>query len=735
MKTTVMPMNAEQNPNDITHYRACNLCEAICGLEIRVRHGEIVSIKGDENDPLSRGHICPKAVALQDLQTDPDRLRRPLRRLRDVGDGTSWEAISWDEAFDEVAERIVDVRRRYGDDAFAVYMGNPSVHNYGLLTHQGALFSHLRTNNRYSATSVDQLPHHLTSLWLYGHKDLIPVPDIDRTDYLLVLGGNPLASNGSIWTVPDVRQRIKDLRARGGKLVVIDPRRTETAALASDYHAIRPATDVLFLAALLHEILRTQPVSTAGLAPVADGLDDVRRALARFTPASVAARTGIPAASIETIARDFATADHAVCYGRMGVSVQSFGTLNHWLIQMLNLVTGNLDRVGGSLFTHPAAFDFAGTRPGRFARFHSRVSGRPEFGGELPVVALAEEILTPGDGQIKALFTAAGNPVLSTPNGRQLDEALSGLDFMVSLDPYLNETTRHADIILPPTAPLEHDHYDIAFHTLAVRNTVRFNAPVVPKPEGALHDWEIFTELGKRVARLLGTTAREQVPPAEIIDQQLRASRYSEAAGHPAALTLERVRAHPSGIDLGALAPSGAERLLTPDQRINCAIPECLADLERAAATLDETPDLRLIGRRHLRSNNSWMHNFHRLVKGKDRTQLLMHPDDMAARGIVDGMTVTISSRVAALEVTASACTDMLPGVVSLPHGYGHKRPGVRLHVAAELPGISMNDLTDEQAIDPLSGNAVLNGVPVDVVPASAARVVRSAPERTPTTA
>lgn len=730
-----MPMNADPNSTDTIHYRACNLCEAICGLEIHVRGGEIVSIKGDANDPLSRGHICPKAVALQDLQTDPDRLRRPMRRLRDVGDGTSWEEISWTEAFDEVAERIVAIRARHGDDAFAVYMGNPSVHNYGMLTHQGALFSHLRTSNRYSATSVDQLPHHLTSLWLYGHKDLIPVPDIDRTDYLLVLGGNPLASNGSIWTVPDVRQRIKELRARGGKLVVIDPRRTETAAVASDYHAIRPATDVLFLAALLHEILRAQPVSTDGLAAVADGLDSVREALAPFTPASVAERTGIPAETIATIARDFAAADCAVCYGRMGVSVQAFGTLNHWLIQMINLVTGNLDRIGGSLFTAPAAFDFAGTRPGRFARFRSRVSKRPEFGGELPVVALAEEILTPGDGQVRALFTAAGNPVLSTPNGRQLDTALASLEFMVSLDPYLNETTRHADIILPPTAPLEHDHYDIAFHTLAVRNTVRFNEPVLPKPEGALHDWEIFTELGKRVAKLLGTTAREQVPPADIIDQQLRAGRYSEAAGHPARLTLERVRAEPSGLDLGALEPSGAARLLTQNQRINCAIPECLADLARAAATLDEAPGLSLIGRRHLRSNNSWMHNFHRLVKGKDRTQLLMHPDDMAARGIADGTPVTISSRVAALEVTAAACPDMMLGVVSLPHGYGHQRQGVRLHVAAEQPGISMNDLTDDQLVDPLSGNAVLNGIPVDVEPTGAPGVVREATQRTPATA
>jgi len=697
------------------HHRACNLCEAICGLEIRVRAGDIVSIKGDANDPLSRGHICPKAIALQDIQNDPDRLRRPMRRLRDRGDGTQWEEISWDAAFDEVARRLVEIRARHGDDALAVYMGNPSVHNYGILTHQGALFSHLRTKNRYSATSVDQLPHHLASLWLYGHKDLIPIPDIDRTDYFLMLGGNPLASNGSIWTVPDVRNRIKALRARGGKLVVIDPRRTETAAVASEYHAIRPGTDVLFLAALLSELLGAD-TATDGYASVATGLDEVRTALQPFTPAIVADRTGIPAETIRAIAVELRSAGRAICYGRMGVSVQAFGTLNHWLIQLINLVTGNLDNIGGVLFSHPAVFDFAGTRPGRYGRHTSRVSGRPEFGGELPAAVMAEEMLTPGDGQIKALFTCAGNPVLSTPNGRQLDSALAGLDFMVSLDPYINETTRHADIILPPTAPLEHDHYDVAFHTLAVRNTARFNEPVFPKPDGTRHDWEIFTELGNRVAALLGIEARVQVPPAELIDAQLQAGRYSSAANHPAGLDLEQLRAHPSGLDLGPLEPSGIERLLTDDGRIHCAVPECLSDLERAEATLQADPGLLLIGRRHLRSNNSWMHNYHRLVKGKARTQLLMHPDDMSARDITDGDLVSVRSRVASVDVPVAADTDMMPGTVSLPHGYGHDRDGVRLTVAAQHAGVSFNDLTDDQELDVLSGNAVLNGVPVDVV-------------------
>jgi anaerobic selenocysteine-containing dehydrogenase len=706
----------QSNTNVVTHYRACHLCEAICGLEIKVRGQDIVSIKGDPNDPLSRGHICPKAVALQDIQEDPDRLRHPMRRLRDQDGGQQWQRISWDEAFDLVAERLVAIRAQHGDNALGVYLGNPSVHNYGILTHQGALFSYLRTQNRFSATSVDQLPQHLVSLWLYGHKDLLPVPDIDRTDYFLMLGANPIASNGSIWTVPDVRKRIKELQDRDGTLVVIDPRRTETAEVADQHYAIRPGSDALFLAALLNTLFSEGLTDTEKLGEITVGLDQVQEAIARFTPESVAATTGIDAAATRSIAREFAAAKSAVCYGRMGVSTNTFGTLNHWLIQLINIVTGNLDRVGGTLFTHPAVNDFAKTRPGQFARFRSRVSERPEFGGELPAAVIAEEILTPGEGQIKALFTVAGNPVLSTPNGTQLDSALASLEFMVSLDPYINETTRHADVVLPPTAPLEHDHYDIAFHTLAVRNTARFNEAVFEKPDGALHDWEIFTELGKRVAALQGIEAREQVPPAELIDNLLRAGNYSAASGHDAQLDLEKLRQNPSGVDLGPLQPALPQRLNGEAKVINCAVPACLDDLERAALSIDDEAGLLLIGRRHVRSNNSWMHNYKRLVKGRDRSQLLMHPEDMRLRDIVDGAAVRIESRVGAVQVTALASKEMIPGAVCLPHGFGHQRDGVRLSVAGTLAGASMNDLTDDADLDPISGNAVLNGVRVEVV-------------------
>ncbi len=698
-----------------THYRACHLCEAICGLVIETDGSQIVSIKGDKNDPLSRGHICPKAVALKDLHEDPDRLRRPIKR---VGPDR-WEEISWDEALDTTARRLVEIRQHHGVNAVGIYLGNPTVHNYGMMTHQGLLFKHFRSNNRFSATSVDQLPHHLAALWLFGHKNLFPIPDIDRTDYFLMLGANPIASNGSIWTVPDVRKRIKALKARGGKLVVIDPRRTETAELASEHHFIRPGTDALLLAAILNTLFTEQLADPGLLAPFTDGLAEVASAVQGFTPELAARHTGIDADTIRRLARELAAADAGICYGRLGVSVVSFGALNQWLIGLINIATGNLDKPGGSLFTSPALDQVDGSSPGGFGRHHSRVRGLPEFDRELPVATLAEEISTPGEGQIRALFTGAGNPVLSTPNGRQLEAALDQLDFMVSLDPYLNETTRHAHIILPPTSPLEHDHYDLAFHLNAMRNTVRFNEALFEPPEDALHDWQIFTGLANRVATLLGEDAQPETPPAAMIDLGLQFGPYGQNSEW--ALDLDKVRAQPSGIDLGPLQPQLPRRLKTPEQRINCATPAALADLQRLAAEFSGAADtgLRLIGRRHVRSNNSWMHNFRRLVKGRERCTLLMHPQDMAARGISDGNPVTVSTRTGSVTVPVEASDSMMPGAISLPHGYGHSREGIRMHIAQAHAGVSCNDITDELALDALSGNAALNGVPAEVAAAS----------------
>ncbi|NCF19816.1 MAG: molybdopterin-dependent oxidoreductase [Haliea sp.] len=692
------------------HYRACHLCEAICGVVIETEGDEIVSIRGDKDDPLSRGHICPKAVALKDLHEDPDRLRAPVKKTADG----QWQEISWEEALDTTARRLVEIHNAHGVHAIGAYLGNPSVHNYGMLTHQAQLFRNFRTNNRFSATSVDQLPHHLASLWLFGHKSLYPIPDIDRTDYFLMLGANPIASNGSLWTVPDVRKRIKELTRRGGKLVVIDPRFTETAQLASEHHYITPGSDALFLLAILNTLFAENLADPGHLADFTDGLDAVAVAIAEFTPEFAAPHTGISADDARRIARELAAAERGICYGRMGISTQAYGGLNQWLTQIINIATGNLDKEGGSLFTLGAVDQVETTGPGGFARHHSRVRGLPEFDRELPAATMAEEITTPGDGQVRALFTGAGNPVLSTPNGRQLDQALEQLEFMVSLDPFINETTRHADIILPPTSPLEHDHYDIAFHTLAMRNTTRFNEPVFDKPEGALHDWEIFTELGNRVAELLGGDAQPAIPPEQIIDMGLQNGPYKDQG-----LSVAKLKENPSGIDLGPLKPQLPDRLKTPDRRIRCDTPQPLADLARLREQFSRPHHglLSLIGRRHVRSNNSWMHNYHRLMKGKGRCTLLMHPTDMAQRDIEDGADVTVSSRVGSVKVAVEASETMMPGVVSLPHGFGHNREGIRLGIASEHAGVSCNDITDDLAVDALSGNAAVNGVLVSVTP------------------
>ncbi|MBA4290622.1 MAG: dehydrogenase, partial [Pseudomonas sp.] len=626
--------------------------------------------------------------------------------------GSEWQAIEWDAAFELVAERLSSIQAEHGQNAVAVYQGNPSVHNYGLMTHSNYFLGLLKTRNRYSATSVDQLPHHLTSHLMYGHGLLIPIPDIDHTDFMLILGGNPLASNGSIMTVPDVEKRLKAIQKRGGKLVVIDPRRSETAAIADQHIFIRPGQDAALLLAMLNTLFEENLGRSSHL-PV-DGLDDVRQAMAGFTAEVMSPLCGVSADVIRQLARDFAAAESAVCYGRMGVSTQAFGTLCQWLVQLINLVTGNLDRVGGVLCTEPAVDIVASTSGGHFNRWQSRVSALPEYAGELPVSALAEEMLTPGEGQVRALVTVAGNPVLSTPNGRQLEQALDGLEFMLSLDFYINETTRYADLILPPTGPLEHDHYDTTFNMFAVRNVTRFNEAVLDKPVGALHDWEIFVGLAQAFAAKTGASLKPSMPPEQMIDMGLRFGPYGDKSPHK--LSLATLRDHPHGLDLGALKPNLAARLKTPNQRIQAAAPLIMADLARfAEQPVAGEGELLLIGRRHVRSNNSWMHNYHRLVKGKPRHQLLMHPDDLQQRGLADGQRVRVRSRVGMIEVEVAASDEMMAGVVSLPHGWGHARPGVQMGIATAQPGASANDLTDERYLDKLSGNAALNGVPVHV--------------------
>ncbi len=723
-----MPENPSKAPSlaGQIHYRGCNLCEAMCGLEIHLdADGAISAIRGDKNDPLSRGHICPKAVALQDIQDDPDRLRRPVKRLPDG----SFETISWDEAFELTAAGIRNVQKRHGREAMAAYLGNPNVHNYGSLLFGPPVLKALRTPNRFSATSVDQLPHHLAAYFMFGHDFLLPIPDIDHTDFFLIMGGNPAVSNGSLMTAPDVKKRLKAIRERGGKIVVIDPRRTETANLADEHHFIRPGTDALLLAAVVHTLLHELELSPS--TAWADGLDTLRSAIHGFTPEAVAPATGIDAETIRRLAGDLSSAPSAVTYGRMGLSTQAFGAICQWLLNVTNWLTGNLDRQGGAMIPLPAADVVAQRRGGSHGRWTSRTRNLPETSGELPVAALAEEMLTEGKGQIRGLLTSAGNPVLSTPNGRQLDEALQSLDFMVSIDIYINETTRHADVILPPTAALEHDHYDLAFHALAIRDTARYSPALFEPAPDALHDWQIYAELLRRlrpkapIGERLARWVTRKMRPSGLLDVLLRTGPYGAGLlGLRKGLTLKRLKAQPHGADLGALKPVLKDRIRTKNRRIQLAPELFVKDLERLRAMLEETiqdsDELLLIGRRQVRSNNSWMHNYPRLMRGKDRCTLLLNPDDAAERGIVDGEPVKVSSRVGALEVPVEVSDEIMPGVVSIPHGWGHGRRGARLATADAHPGASINDLTDHTLIDELSGNAALSGVPVRVQSAPA---------------
>ena len=700
----------------------------MCGLAVETRGGRVTSIRGDPDDPFSRGHVCPKAVALQDVHEDPDRLRRPVRR-----DGDAWREIGWSEAIDEVARRLQAVRRAHGHDAVAVYVGNPTVHSLGAMLFTPGLVRSLRTRNRFSATSVDQLPHHVAAWQMFGHQLLLPVPDIDRTMHLLVLGANPVVSNGSLLTAPGLERRLKALRARGGRVVVVDPRRTETAEAADAHHFIRPGTDGLLLLGMVHTIFAEGLARPGRCGNFATGLDEVRAVALRFPPERVAPACGIGAGPIRAMAREFATAERAACYGRLGTSTQAFGTIACWLVNALNVVTGRLDEVGGAMFTGPAV-DLVGDRRlagrGHAGRWTSRVRGLPEFSGELPVAALAEEIDTPGPGQVRALVTLAGNPVLSTPNGARLDRALASLEFMVSIDSYVNETTRHAHVILPPSSPLEREHYDLVFHVLAVRNTAKWSPALFSRPADARHEWEILGGLARRLIEgppLQRARARAAVAaatwlgPRRLVDLLLRFGPYGSGVNpFGRGLSVRRLEQAPHGVDLGPLAPCLPGRLATPDRRIRLAPPALVADVARLDAGLEAglaapPGHVALVGRRDLRSNNSWMHNAPRLMKGPTRCTLRMHPEDAASRGLVDGERVRVVSRVGAIEVVLEVSDEVMPGVASLPHGWGHDRPGVRLSVARALPGASLNDLTDDALVDAASGNAAFSGVPVRV--------------------
>ncbi len=733
---------------DRTVFRTCPLCEATCGLEIEVVDDRVKRIRGDRQHVMSAGFICPKGSALKQLHEDPDRLRTPLIKE----DGVHRPA-SWEEAFALIARRFQEVTDLHGRSALAIYVGNPNVHQLDNTLGIRPLIRALGTKNVFSASTVDQMPKHVSAGYMFGHPLNIPVPDLDRTDYLLMLGANPYESNGSLCTAPDFPGRMEAIRARGGKVVVVDPRRTKTAANADRWIPIRPGTDAAFLLALANVLFADGKVDLGSAATQVSGLEEVRGLVEPFTPEAVAPFTGIDPALIREIASELAAAPSAAVYGRIGTHTVSFGTLSSWAVDLLNVVSGNLDRPGGAMF--PYAAHLSAHRKGRpFAtgRWQSRVRGWPEVLGELPVSTLADEIETPGEGQIRLLITVAGNPVLTTPDAERLDAALDGLDFMVSVDPYLNETTRRADVVLPPPSALERSHYDLSFTGLSVRDYADYSPPVFEA--AGLDEFAILVKL-TGIALGMGSEAdpdqlagaslmaslQEAVSssdsvitgrdPAEImamlgdrpwaerfLDLMLRLGHRGDGFGaNPEGLTLARLEESPHGIDFGPLEPRLAQLITTPSGKVELAPESITIDLPRLAAAIATEPDhhLVLIGRRQLRSANSWLHNVEVLVKGKERCTLQINPDDATRIGLEDGATASIASAAGKLDVTVELTEDISRGVVSIPYGWGHNLDGARLSVAEIRPGVNTNILTDSSQVDPLSGNAVLNGIPVTV--------------------
>jgi anaerobic selenocysteine-containing dehydrogenase len=741
-------------PERRTVHRVCPFCEATCGLKLTIEGDRVVSVRGDENDPFSRGFVCPKAVGVKELHHDPDRLKKPLRRT-----ATGWEEIGWDEAFAYAAERLTAIRAEHGNDAIGMYTGNPVVHDLGAILYRPVLARALASKSLFNSSAIDTLPKIVQTGVMFGRPfpTAVPVPDIDRTDYLLVVGANPMISHGSLMTMPDAPGRLRGVLERGGKLVVIDPRRTETAKLASEHHFIRPGTDAAFLLALVHTLFEEGLVRLGAAEGKVAGLDAVETLAKDFAPEAVAGWCGIAASEIRRIARELAAAKSAACYGRLGTCVQEFGTLASWGCDLVNLLTGNLDRPGGVMFTTPAApIDAALPRDKgfRIGRWRSRVSGQPEVEGLIPSSTMAEEMLTPGPGQVRAMILLMTNPVRSAANSEQLERAFAGLDFLVAVDFYLNETTRHAHLILPTPSPAEQPGYEVGLYLLSVRNVAKWSFAALPPAEGMPHTWQVFSRLaaplmgaGAAPAQAFddlvfrvfaqgavettswpGLTLDEVIAkvqggagPERLVDMLLRVGPYGDGFGRREGLTLAKLRESPHGVDLGPLVPRLDEVINTVSGAIELAPPTMLDDLPRLRARMAKhAPELVLIGRRDMRGSNSFMHNLPALVKGKDRCTLQVSRADAGRIGLAHGGSARVTSRVGSLVAPVEVNDDLMPGVVSLPHGWGHDDEAAQLRVAKQHAGVNTNVLTDDQAYDEASGTAVLFGTPVRIEPVAA---------------
>lgn len=736
-----------------TALRICPFCEATCGLALTVEDGRVTDVRGDEDDVFSAGYLCPKGVALSQLDEDPDRLRAPMVRK-----GEGFAEATWDEAFEVADAALNGVIARHGRQALGFYGGNPNTHNVSGTLYTPVMARAMGSHHVYSASTLDQMPKHVAVALMYGDKFSIPVPDVDRCDHLVILGADPLASNGSLWTAPDLPGRLRALKARGGRIVVVDPRRSRTAKIADRHLPIVPGADALLLLGMVHTLFDENLVRLRALEGHVQGVEEMRSLAAAYAPERVAARCGLEPDDIRVLARELAAAERGCVYGRIGTTTNRFGTLTAWLIEVVNVLCGQLDHPGGAMFPlgaagHRNALPGPG-RPTELHRWTSRVRGAGEVFGELPSACLAEELDTPGDGQIRGLITVAGNPARSAPGGPRLEAGLRNLEAMVSVDVYLNETTRFADVILPPPSPLARPHFDIAFNLLAVHNTARWSPAVLPD-DGHPDEWEIVLRLAgilagqgpdadiaamdEYVARTLiqrdaahpASPVHDRDPdellaelsarrgPARLIDFLLRSGPYGDHFGRRDGISLAALEAAPHGVDLGPLQPRIPAVLTNAEQAIVLAPAPMVADLARLDAWLEaEQAPFVLIGRRHLRSNNSWMHNLPLLNSGTNRCTLWVHPDDAAAHGLADGGKACVQAATGELVVDVEVTADVRRGVVSLPHGWGHDVPGVRMGVAQARPGVNSNALTDPGDLDPLSGTVSLNAIPVTLAAA-----------------
>ncbi|MFN8159440.1 MAG: molybdopterin-dependent oxidoreductase [Solirubrobacterales bacterium] len=701
----------------------CRVCEPFCGMVATVEDGRLAKLRPDPEHPLSAGFACPKGIAMTGVQSDPDRVLHPLRRAG----GGSFERVSWEAALGEIAERLDRIRSQHGGESIGWYMGNPGAFSYSHPIWSKGFIDALGSSHYYTASSQDVSNRFAASHFLYGSPFLVPIPDLERTDLLLLVGANPLVSHGGVMSAPRIKDQLHAITARGGRVVVVDPRRSETAA-AFEHLAIAPDADAWLLLSLLAVIFEEGLEDVEALRSQTAGAEALRALAAPHPPEATERRTGIGAAEARGLARDLAAAERAAVYGRTGSCLGRHGTLVSFLLDALNAVTGNLDSPGGAMFGDPP-LDFEGIvhRLGlaTYARVRSRVGGFPEVLGSLPASLMAKETTTPGPGQLRALFVSAGNPVLSVPNGPELVEAMERLDLCVAIDLYVSDTARHADFVLPATTMYEREDLPLPFLGLFTKPFITFTEAVVEPSGEARQEWEIIEDISRRIgvvpssiplARLLGR-AGLRLSPRTLVDLLLRTGPKGDLFGlRRGGLSLAELRRNPHGVVLAEHLRAGVMKgkLRTRDRRVRLDVPEIRDEVGRLAARPESGAEmpLRLIGLRELRSHNSWMHNAALLMRGGREHSARIHPEDGAAAGVEDGAACRLVSAHGAIQTVARLTDEVTRGTVAVPHGWGHSGGW---QIANEAGGANVNELvsSEPEDLERLAGMAFMNGVPV----------------------